>query len=637
VSQPFQVDLSGVIELLSRHIYSSPRVYLRELIQNGVDAIAAATPGGEGLVENLGEPRITIRPATGGSPFTFRDNGIGLTAQEAGELLATVGRSSKRDSELGFRRDGYLGQFGIGLLSCFMVSTDISILSRSRRLDGAGQPYPAIEWVGRIDGTFEVSELSPQETELVPFGTTVTLAPHGGGEELLGAQAVTELATTYAEFLPIALEIIGGEGPVLVGRRAPFLPPLREQWSQVAGYGREVIGSEPLAVIPLDVPATGTRGVAYVLPYAPPPGAAASTRMYLSNMLLAEKVPDVLPAWASFVHAVLSTDHLTPTASREQIVANEALAETQEAIGNAITRWVSAQAENSPETLAELVGVHHVALRQMATHYDDLGRVLIPLLPVETSAGEMTIGEYLDHSPQVRFAQTVDEFRQVSSIVSPDRPVINAGYVFVAELLARLPALREGVSVERVEVSKELANLSPVPFDDADRAGAFEKRATKALDNKYLQVITRSFEPANLPALYVADPKVIEWIERDSARDTAVGPWADILGAAQEVFAAAGSNVTAQLCLNWQNRAVRSLAGVEDPVVFLRSVRLLYAQAKLSGHHPLTGTDRSMLTEALDDLITLSIGLGEPNLDSGFSTDFSADFPTDFPTDFPEL
>jgi len=40
-SHAFQVDLRGVVDLLSRHLYSGPRVYLRELLQNGVDAITA--------------------------------------------------------------------------------------------------------------------------------------------------------------------------------------------------------------------------------------------------------------------------------------------------------------------------------------------------------------------------------------------------------------------------------------------------------------------------------------------------------------------------------------------------------------------------------------------------------------------
>lgn len=37
----FQVDLRGLVDLLSHHLYSSPRVYLRELLQNAVDAITA--------------------------------------------------------------------------------------------------------------------------------------------------------------------------------------------------------------------------------------------------------------------------------------------------------------------------------------------------------------------------------------------------------------------------------------------------------------------------------------------------------------------------------------------------------------------------------------------------------------------
>ncbi len=37
----FQVDLRGVVDLLSHHLYASPRVYVRELLQNATDAITA--------------------------------------------------------------------------------------------------------------------------------------------------------------------------------------------------------------------------------------------------------------------------------------------------------------------------------------------------------------------------------------------------------------------------------------------------------------------------------------------------------------------------------------------------------------------------------------------------------------------
>lgn len=137
--QQFQVDLRGVVDLLSRHIYSGPRVYLRELLQNARDAIAARSEvdgGGTGI-------RITPLPDDGGE-FVMRDDGVGLTATEVADLLATVGRSSKRDI-FDMPRSDYLGQFGIGLLSCFMVSDRIVIRSRSAR-GGAG-----LEWTGSSD------------------------------------------------------------------------------------------------------------------------------------------------------------------------------------------------------------------------------------------------------------------------------------------------------------------------------------------------------------------------------------------------------------------------------------------------------------------------------------------------------
>lgn len=37
----FQVNLGGMIEILSDHLYSSQDVYIRELLQNGVGCVDA--------------------------------------------------------------------------------------------------------------------------------------------------------------------------------------------------------------------------------------------------------------------------------------------------------------------------------------------------------------------------------------------------------------------------------------------------------------------------------------------------------------------------------------------------------------------------------------------------------------------
>src|SRR5262245_50998025 len=105
----FQVDLRGLVDLLSQHLYSSPRVYIRELLQNAVDATTARRqldPGASGAI------KITLT-ANG---ISVADSGIGLTEAEAHQFLATIGNSSKRDDLEGARRE-FLGQFGIGLLA----------------------------------------------------------------------------------------------------------------------------------------------------------------------------------------------------------------------------------------------------------------------------------------------------------------------------------------------------------------------------------------------------------------------------------------------------------------------------------------------------------------------------------------
>ena len=42
----FQVNLTGIIDLLSKHTYSSPQVFIRELLQNASDAIVARNVSG---------------------------------------------------------------------------------------------------------------------------------------------------------------------------------------------------------------------------------------------------------------------------------------------------------------------------------------------------------------------------------------------------------------------------------------------------------------------------------------------------------------------------------------------------------------------------------------------------------------
>ena len=130
----FQVNLKGMIALLSEHIYSNPNTFVRELLQNCVDAITAL----RNIDENY-KGRIDVF-LNEDKTVVFRDNGIGLKEEEVYRFLTVIGESSKRDTP---DADDFIGRFGIGLLSCFVVTNEITVESRSAM---GGQP---VCWCGK--------------------------------------------------------------------------------------------------------------------------------------------------------------------------------------------------------------------------------------------------------------------------------------------------------------------------------------------------------------------------------------------------------------------------------------------------------------------------------------------------------
>ena len=186
----FHVDLRGVVDLLSHHLYSSPRVYLRELLQNTVDAIT------ERSEEDAGAPRrVRVVPADVSAPdgrLHVEDTGVGLDEDGIRAVLATIRASTKRDA-LGW--PGKASSASSASACCRASSYTDEITVTTRRAGGER----TWQWVGRDDGTYAVSAAPRQRDEP---GTDVALRPRGSAAELLSADVVERLAATYAAYLP---------------------------------------------------------------------------------------------------------------------------------------------------------------------------------------------------------------------------------------------------------------------------------------------------------------------------------------------------------------------------------------------------------------------------------------------------
>ncbi|QNS03890.1 HSP90 family protein [Streptomyces xanthii] len=581
----FQVDLRGLVDLLSHHLYSSPKVYLRELLQNAVDAITARR------AEQPGSP-ATVRLFAGSGALRVEDSGIGLSEADVHSLLATIGRSSKRDDGLESARAEFLGQFGIGLLACFVVAERIRVVSRSARTPDA----PPVEWTARDDGSYTVRTL-PDEARPEP-GTTVHLEARAGAAEWLDEERVLSLARNFGSLLPYDVRV--GETAVTdlpaVWDREHASPAARRV--ALAGHCRDVFGFTPLDSIDLDVPLAGVRGVAHVLPQAVSPAQRASHRVHLKGMLLTERADQLLPDWAFFVRCVIDTDSLRPTASRESLYDDETLAAVREALGERIREWLTSLAAGSPERLSAFLSVHHLGVKSLARHDKEMLRTMLPWLPFETTDGHLSLEEFAQRHPVVHFTRTVEEYRQVAPIASAQGiGVVNGGYTYDADLVEALPSVRPGTAVAELDAETVTAHLDAVdPAEELALAG-FLAAARAKLDPLGCDVALRAFHPLTVPALHLDDRAARHEQARAEAEAQADDLWAGILGSLR------GSAPRARLVLNHLNPLIRRVSSLDDPELIGTAAEALYGQALLMAQRPLRPADSALLNRSFIGLL----------------------------------
>ncbi|MEZ3180730.1 HSP90 family protein [Streptomyces pimonensis] len=601
----FQVDLRGLVDLLSHHLYSSPRVYLRELLQNAVDALTArhalepAAPAGA----------FGVRLHADGAVVRVEDDGVGLTEADVHTFLATIGRSSKRAmgdpsdepirgwGKIAEQRGDFIGRFGIGLLSCFLVADEIHVLSRSARTPDA----PAVEWRGRGDGSYTVRVL-PASARTRP-GTTVTLTPRADAGEWTRPARVQTLAQHFGSLLRHPVTFDDGTGAAPVNPEpAPWTrtyPTPGARSRALAAYGEEVFGFEPLDTVELDLPAVGLKGIACVLPEAVPAGRSHGHRVHLKGMLLSEQAEEILPEWAFFVRCVIDAESLRPTASRESLYEDDTLAAVRDALAERLRAWIARAAASDPDLLARFLQVHHLAVKSLAVHDDEILRMLLPWLPFETTDGHTTLDEFARTHRTVLVTSSVEEFRQVAAIASAaGLGVVNGGYTYDRELVHRLPEIRSEVTVADLDPATLTAHLDPVDRETELAAAAYLAQARDALAVFDCDVALRTFQPASAPALLVDSREARHERTRSRlAREQEGGLWGDILGALRQ------EAPRAQLILNQLNPLVRTAVAIDEPELARTSAEALYGQAALLSRRPLRPAESSLINRSFLDLL----------------------------------
>jgi len=584
----FQVNLAGLIDLLSNHLYSNPGVFIREVLQNAADAITARKRLGHQF-----SPRIHVETYSNHT-ISIQDNGIGLTREEMIKFLASIGSTSKKDELDG--ADDFIGQFGVGLLSCFIVSDEIVLLTRSA-LDGE-----SLEWRGRPDGTYQIRKLDHE----VPIGSTVYLKAKPEYEELFEYWQLKGLLQKYGKYLDVRLTLLDeGLEETLSEERLPWKLGREE----AAQFVEDETGSRPLDIIPLSSTLGGLEGFAAILPYTVNVQEKKRHRVYLKNMLLSEEVSDLLPDWAFFCGRL--REHDEPQAHRVPRILPEKrfVRPLQEELGEQIKQYFKRIAAENRELFEKILSVHYPSIKLVANEDSELYGLFIPWLKFETSYGEMEMSAIVDQVDTLYVTATVDEFRQIARVARAQQVlVVNGGYQYDFGLLTKANEVWEQLKVEVLDVMKFAGRFTPLPPQEREETRDFLEMANDFLAGYHCVGTIRYFEPADLPVLYITNKDLNYWKIVSDTIQTADAAFTDLLVALKAGYV---EEPLSRLCFNYNNPMIRKIVASRDERMQRRAIELFYTQSLLMGNHVMSNQELQLMNESLFYFVNLGLDRAE--------------------------
>ncbi|MEE2025235.1 HSP90 family protein [Alkalimonas mucilaginosa] len=601
VEQRFLVNLAGIIDILSKHLYSGPQVFIRELLQNSTDAISARkNHSKEG--EAPGSIRVTLLPKRSEqqpSQLIIEDNGCGLTEDEIHQFLAVIGQSSKKEFLENPTHD-YIGQFGIGLLACFMVSDSICLQTRSVK-----QADRVLQWTGRPDGTYQVIAIE----QSMAIGTRVILTAKPEGEEYFTDNALQRWMLYYASYLPysITLDTASETGFRINPQPAPWL------WSDYSGkafldkaivIGEKYFRGPFFDTIPLKTRAGKVQGLGYIT-------ACTSSEhqqqhlIHLKGMRLTKSSQNLLPDWAFFVRTIVNADDLRPTASRESLYEDANLLAAKEELAEQLIGYLVSMAENEPEKFQHFVSCHQMALKSLVLENHYFCLKIAPHLTFETNLGTMTLACYLEKYPKIRFVDHVDSFRQFAQISTAKQEcLINAGYSYCREILTLYAHLSQ-TDIEALDPQSLVSQLNETELDPLLLA-RFINKAKLLMHDVCPNISVKRFLPAQVPALYISCEKKFFIRAATKNKEQSDDLWSEIIDSVIEPLE---SYAFSELCLNANHSLVMSLIQCDDAMQLAKCLKIIYVQSLLMGHFPLSAHEMEILNEGLVAMMANSLNV----------------------------
>jgi molecular chaperone HtpG len=356
----FQAEVRQLLKLMIHSLYSHREIFLRELISNASDANdrlrfqAIAEPT---LLAEDSNLAIWVDSDPTARTVTIRDNGIGMSREEAIANLGTVARSGtaeffkslsgdqQKDSQL-------IGQFGVGFYSAFIVADRVEVLSRK-----AGAATSAgVRWESSADGEFTVEQIERPER-----GTSVTLHLKEDAAEFADPYRLRALIHRYSDHLgfPVLMRKADDASTYETVNQAkalwarPRTEVTDEEYKQFYQHIAHDF-SDPLAWSHNRV--EGKReytSLLYIPGRAPfdlwQRDAARGLKLYVKRVFIMDDAEQFLPLYLRFVKGVIDSSDLPLNISRELLQQDLEVEAIRSGLTRRLLELIARLASEEPE------------------------------------------------------------------------------------------------------------------------------------------------------------------------------------------------------------------------------------------------------------------------------------------------
>lgn len=205
------INSENIFPIIKKWLYSDHDIFMRELISNGSDAITKLKK-----LEIMGEVdlpddnhfQITVTVNPEEKTIKFKDNGIGMTADEVQEYINQIAFSGAKKFLEQYKdktnEDQIIGHFGLGFYSAFMVAHKVTIDTLSWQKDSV-----PVHWESDGGTEFEMGEGSK-----VDQGTEITLYLNEESYEFSNEYRAKEVIQKYCSFMPVEIYFVNANAPI---------------------------------------------------------------------------------------------------------------------------------------------------------------------------------------------------------------------------------------------------------------------------------------------------------------------------------------------------------------------------------------------------------------------------------------